>query len=308
MSAPAAPATDLRHLEHLLRRPELPEHRYDGCDFDLDGTLYLGDALLPGAAELVAALREQGSKTVFLSNNPTRDPVMYAEKLTRLGIPTRVEEVLNPLVTTAAWLTANAPGAGVLVIGEEPLRRHLAGAGVRLVERAEDVDVVVASFDRTFDYAKLQTAFDALWFHGRARLITTNPDRFCPMPGGRGQPDAAAVVAAIEACTGATCEANLGKPAAAMLEAVRDLLGLPLGRCVMVGDRLSTDIAMAQAAGMDSALVLTGENTLEDVAALPPAQRPTWVLRGAHELLPDLLPDLAPAPAPDLLPGASGGR
>ena len=306
MSTTTAPST--RDLEALLRRPELPEHRYDGCVFDLDGTLYLGDALLPGAAELVAALREQGSKTVFLSNNPTRDPVMYAEKLTRLGIPTRVEEVLNPLVTTAAWLTANAPGAGVLVIGEEPLRRHLAGAGVRLVERAEDVDVVVASFDRTFDYAKLQTAFDALWFHGRARLITTNPDRFCPMPGGRGQPDAAAVVAAIEACTGATCEANLGKPAAAMLEAVRDLLGLPLGRCVMVGDRLSTDIAMAQAAGMDSALVLTGENTLEDVAALPPAQRPTWVLRGAHELLPDLLPDLAPAPAPDLLPGASGGR
>lgn len=289
-----APPAD---LEALLRRPD---DAYDGCVFDLDGTLYLGDALLPGAAELVAALRERGSKTVFLSNNPTRDPVMYAEKLTRLGIPTGVEEVLNPLVTTAAWLAANAPGAGVYVIGEEPLRRYLAASGVRLVEAAEETDVVVASYDRGFDYAKLQTAFDALWFHRRARLITTNPDRFCPMPGGRGEPDAAAVVAAIEACTGARCEANLGKPAASMLEAVRDLLGLPLERCVMVGDRLSTDIAMAQAAGMDSALVLTGENTLADVAALPSEQRPTWVLRGAHELL--------PAPLPEGTAGAGRGR
>lgn len=302
MSAVTTTAAPLaaQDLEALLRRPELPEHLYDGCVFDLDGTLYLGDALLPGAAELVAALRARGAKTVFLSNNPTRDPVMYAEKLTRLGIPTRVEEVLNPLVTTAAWLAANAPGAGVYVIGEEPLRRYLAASGARLVEEAAETDVVVASYDRSFDYAKLQKAFDALWFHGRARLITTNPDRFCPMPGGRGEPDAAAVVAAIEACTGAVCEANLGKPAASMLEAVRDLLGLPLERCVMVGDRLSTDIAMAQAAGMDSALVLTGENTLEDVAALPPEQRPTWVLRGASELLPGL--------RPGTVAGASGGR
>lgn len=281
MSVPVAAAPGA-HAQ-LLRRPD---RRYDGYVFDLDGTLYLGDALLPGARDLVAALRAGGARTVFLSNNPTRDPVMYAEKLTRLGIPTDVAEVLNPLVTTAAWLAANAPGAGVFVIGEEPLRRHLTAQGVRLVSRAEEVDVVVASFDRTFDYAKLQVAFDALWFHRRARLITTNPDRFCPMPLGRGEPDAAAVVAAIEACTGVTCEANLGKPAPAMLHAVGDVLGIPVERCVMVGDRLSTDIAMARGGGMDSALVLTGENTLADVAALDPADRPTWVLPGVGDLLP----------------------
>ena len=72
---------------------------------------------------------------------------------------------------------------------------------MRLTERPEEIDIVVASYDRTFDYRKLQIAFDALWFHKRARLITSNPDRYCPMPGGRGEPDAAAVVAAIEACT-----------------------------------------------------------------------------------------------------------
>lgn len=279
----SAPVAAREGAEDVLRRPD---RRYDGYVFDLDGTVYLGDALLPGAAEAIRQLRAGGARTVFLSNNPTRDPVMYAEKLTRLGIPTTVEEVVNPLVTMRAWLAEHAPGAGVFVIGEAPLQRYLAAGGVRLVERAEDVDVVVASYDRAFDYAKLQVAFDALWFHRRARLVTTNPDRFCPMPGGRGEPDAAAVVAAIEACTGVVCEANLGKPDPLMLEAVMDVVGLPVERCVVVGDRLSTDIAMARAAGMDSAVVLTGEAGLDDVAGLPADERPTWVLGGVGDLLP----------------------
>ena len=108
---------------------------------------------------------------------------------------------------------------------------------MRLTEDPEEIDVVVASYDRTFDYRKLQIAFDAIWFHKRARLITSNPDRYCPMPGGRGEPDAAAVVAAIEACTQTTCEANLGKPGVEMLETVLGMLGLPANRCVMIGDR-----------------------------------------------------------------------
>jgi len=76
----------------------------------------------------------------------------------------------------------------VFVIGEEPLQRGLAAAGVRLTEDPEEIDVVVASCDRTFDYRKLQIAFDALWFHRRTRLITSTPDRYCRMPGSRGEP------------------------------------------------------------------------------------------------------------------------
>jgi HAD superfamily hydrolase (TIGR01450 family) len=191
----------------LLRRPE---RLYDGYVFDLDGTVYLGDTLLPGAAETVAALRARGRRTVFLSNNPTRDPQMYADKLGRLGIATPVTDIVNPTVTVPRWLRTHHPYAGVFVIGEEPLKRALTAAGVRLTEEPEDIDIVVASYDRSFDYRKLQIAFDALWQHRRAVLITSNPDRYCPMPGGRGEPDAAAVVAAIEACTGVTCQANLG--------------------------------------------------------------------------------------------------
>ena len=267
----------------LLRRPD---RVYDGYVLDLDGTVYLGDALLPGAAETIAGIRELGKRTVFLSNNPTRDPQMYADKLGGLGIPTPVSDIVNPVVTVPRWLNLHHPGAGVFVIGEEPLQRALTEAGVRLTERPEEIDIVVASFDRTFDYRKLQIAFDALWFHKRARLITSNPDRFCPMPGGRGEPDAAAVVAALEACTGARCEANLGKPGAEMLETVLGMLGLSADRCVMVGDRVSTDIAMATRGGMDSALVLTGETTPEMAAGLEGDSAPTWVLDGIVDLLP----------------------
>lgn len=262
---------------------------YAGYLFDLDGTIYLGDELLPGAHRLVTTLRDLGRETLFLSNNPTRDPVMYAEKLTKLGLPTSVNRVVNPVVTMVAWLKREAPGAAVFVIGEEPLVRAIRSAGFRITEDPREIDVVVASYDRGFDYRKLQIAFDALWQHRRARLVTTNPDAYCPMPGGRGEPDAAAVVAAIEASTGVRCEANVGKPAAVMLHTALGLLGLPGSECIMVGDRLHTDIAMAADAGIDSALVLTGDSTAEMAERLPPERRPTAVLSRVDALLTPLV-------------------
>jgi 4-nitrophenyl phosphatase len=190
------------------------------------------------------------------------------------------------VVTMTRWLARHHPDATVFPIAEEPLCRALASAGIRMSDQPEEIDIVVASYDRGFDYRKLQIAFDAIWFHRRARLVTTNPDRYCPFPGGRGEPDAGAIVAAIEACTGATCEVNVGKPDPLMLEAAMDLLGLEVGDCVMVGDRLYTDIRMARAAGMASALVLTGDTAPEAVAAAPPGDRPTWVLDRVDRLLP----------------------
>jgi ribonucleotide monophosphatase NagD (HAD superfamily) len=115
--------------------------------------------------------------------------------------------------------------------------------------------------------------------------VATNPDAYCPMPGGRGEPDAAAVIAAVEACTGVRCEVNVGKPSAVMLETALGALGLAPQDCLMVGDRLYTDIAMAVDAGVDSALVLTGESTEEMVAALAPDRRPTLVLDRIDRLL-----------------------
>lgn len=270
-------------------RPETP---YRGYIFDLDGTVYLGDALLPGVAQVIEAVRRLGGRVLFLSNNPTRDRAEYADKLTHLGIPAAEGDVVNTVYTMTQWLLQHHPDATVYPISEEPLKRALRAAGVRMSEDPAKIDFVIASYDRTFEYRKLQIAFDAIWYHKRARLITTNPDRYCPFPGGRGEPDAAAIVAAIEACTGARCEVNVGKPDPLMLQTALRALGLDARSTLMVGDRIATDMRMAREAGMDAALVLTGDTTLEALRRVPAEERPTYVLRSLDELLPRISGEL----------------
>jgi len=264
----------------------IPERLYEGYVFDLDGTIYLGDELLPGAQRLVLKLRELEKRVIFLSNNPTKDPKMYAEKLGELGLETPESEILNTVVTMTQWLLQNHPGATVFPISEDPLKNSLREAGIRMSDNPEEIDIVIASYDRGFEYRKLQIAFDAIWFYERAMLVTTNPDRYCPFPGGRGEPDAAAIVGAIEACTGAKCEVNVGKPDPIMLETIMDLIGLDAEECVMTGDRLYTEILMAKGAGMPSAVVLTGETTAEDLERESEENLPDYTLEGIDQLIP----------------------
>lgn len=264
--------------------PENP--RFAAYLFDLDGTIYLGESLLPGARELIEGLRLLDVPVRFLSNNPTKSREEYVARLERLGIRVEPEEIVTSVQTMVTWLLANYPGATVYPIAERPLIDALDGAGIRRSENPEEIDIVIASYDRTFEYRKLQIAFDAIWFEKRAFLISTNPDRFCPFPGGRGEPDAAGIVAAIEATTGATCRITTGKPSRLMLDLALQPLGLDPARCVMVGDRLTTDIAMANDAGMASALVLTGETNREMLETAPASALPTLVLDRIDHLLP----------------------
>ena len=264
-----------------------PTRLYEAYVFDMDGTIYLGDELLPGAARLITELRRREIPVRFLSNNPTRDPDMYAAKLTKLGLPTDVDDIANTVVTTVRWLTDHRPGAVVFPIAEEPLCRALVAAGIEISEDPSRIDIVISSYDRHFDYRKLQIAFDAIWFHRPAELIETNPDRYCPFPGGRGEPDCAAITAAIEACTGTRKVASLGKPDPVMVEEALRGLDVAPADCLMIGDRLMTDVAMAVDAGMASGLVLTGDSTREQAEALPADRQPTYVVDRVDELLPD---------------------
>jgi HAD superfamily hydrolase (TIGR01450 family) len=254
---------------------------FDGYIFDLDGTVYLGEQLLPSAGETIASLRDQGRRTVFLSNNPTHTRQTYARKLTRLGLPTPEEDIINSSVVMVNFLQNEMPGARLFVIGEEPLTKELRDAGFLIVEDARQVEAVIASFDRTFVYRKLQIAFDAI--RAGARFFATNADRYCPVPGG-GEPDAAAVIAAVEACTNTTVEAVVGKPSIYMTTAILNILGLAPDQCLMTGDRLETDVQMGINAGMDSALTLTGATTVEMAQASD--IHPTYIIRSLQELLP----------------------
>jgi len=259
-------AMDSNELDDKASKARLrPTHLYEAYFFDLDGTVYLGDELLPGADATIQALKDAGKLVRYLSNNPTRTPLQYAEKLTRLGIPTAPADVITTIQTTIWWLKTYHPAATVYPIGEPPLCDALAAAGFHISDDPSQIDVVIASYDRTFTYAKLQVAFDALWFYKRAILISTNPDRFCPFPGGRGEPDAASITAAIEACSQVKCSATMGKPSPLLLQAALAGFDIPFGNCLMTGDRLWTDIKMALDVGMPAAVVFTGESLPSDV-------------------------------------------
>jgi NagD protein len=269
---------------------------FSGYVFDLDGTVYLGDALLPGAKRAIETLRAAGFRVVFLSNNPLQTRAGYAAKLTRLGIPTSPDKVINSSWVLTRWLERESPGAALFVIGEPPLLAELRAAGFRLAQPNTgssgrwlgEIEFVVASFDRTFDYRKLQIAFDAI--RAGARFIATNADRYCPTPplppyrGGRGGlPDARAVIGAIEGCTGQRVEVVVGKPSPITARAILDRLQLPASDCIIVGDRLETDIRMGQEAGMATAVVLTGVTTPELLATS--GAQPDYVLYRLDELL-----------------------
>ena len=272
------------NVERLIKTPD---RLYDGYIFDLDGTIYLGKELLPGAKRLVLKLRELGKRVVFLSNNPTRDVTMYAEKLERFGLPTPPEEIITTVFTTTQWLLQNAPEAVVYPISEEPLIRSLKENGITISDDPARIDIVIASYDRTLTWKKLQVAFEAIWFHKRARLIATNPDLFCPFPGGRGEVDAGAVIAALEHVTGTKLEVNCGKPSPVMLNTIMNAIGLDNHQCVTTGDRLYTEIRMGIESGMDTALVFTGETSPEMLADYHEEGRPTYALDRIDRLIPE---------------------
>lgn len=258
-----------------------PDRIYAAYVFDLDGTLYLGDELLPGVAETVAALREAGARIVFLTNKPLELPAHYAAKLTALGIPAVADEVVSSTDALLRWLRGHAAGARIFPVAEPLVVGLLRDAGWEVTDDPTRVDLVVVSFDRTFDYAKLLTAYRAV--RNGARIVATNPDPYCPTPDG-GLPDCAAMLAAIETATGARAEATVGKPSRHMAETLLERLDLPAADTLLVGDRLLTDVRMGREAGMAAALVLTGATSAAEAASaeIPP----DFVLDGIADLLP----------------------
>jgi NagD protein len=227
-------------------------------------------------------LRKRGSGVVFLSNKPIQRRAAYAAKLARLGIPTADEDVINSSLVLAQRLAAEAPGARVFAVGEPPLLEDLEDAGLVLESDPARIEWVVASLDRELTFRKLDIAYKAL--ARGARFCATNPDRTLPLEGEQ-VPDCAAVIAALEACSGRSVEWVAGKPSAVMLEAALARLDLPARDCLVVGDRLETDVELGRRGGAWTAAVLTGVTTPDVLAAS--SIRPDFVCAGIHEV-PDL--------------------
>lgn len=253
---------------------------FEGYIFDLDGTIYLGENLLPGALEAITQLRQNGRRVVYLSNKPISPASAYAQKLTRLGLATRDEDVLNSSQVTARFLKKVKKNARVFVMGEPSLVQELTQAGIQLAESPQKTDLVLVSLDRDLSYQKLHFAYHAA--KAGAEIWATNPDLVCPMPDDE-IIDAGATIAALEALLQRPIDGVIGKPSAIMIETVLAHLSLPCSSCLMVGDRLETDIAMGKAAGMKTALVLTGVTNRTHLEKA--SVHPDYILENVGEIL-----------------------
>jgi len=251
--------------------------------FDLDGTVYLGDVLLPNAAETIAAIRRTGSRVVYVTNKPLHTADDYAQKLTHLGVPTTRADVVTSVDALVDYLKREHSRANLLAVAEDSAIRELRRAGFTVTADPRDAQVVVVSFDRTFSYDKLNAAFQAVHYGGAA-IVATNPDPYCPTPEG-GIPDCAAMLAAVEACTGAQAEAIVGKPSVHMARALLGRLGVIAEDVAVVGDRLLTDITMARSLGMIGVLTLTGATHADSLCDAP--VKPDYVIEDLGDLLPE---------------------
>ncbi|TVY09731.1 HAD-IIA family hydrolase [Paenibacillus cremeus] len=254
-----------------------------GYIFDLDGTVYLGERMIEGAAEAIHRLRERGDKVVFFSNKPIATRQSYSDKLTKMGIPTGIEDVLNSSLIVARYLQSRLkPGELVHLIGEEPIRDELIEHGIPLIDgdSEQHPNYVVLSWDRQFSYDKLNYLYQAA-VKG-AIIIASNPDSTCPLEDGQ-LPDTGTFIAALEAATGRPIDLVVGKPSLIAAEAAAQHLGLTYEDCYMIGDRLETDIKMGNDAGMASVLVLTGVSSKEMAETTP--FRPRYILPSIREVI-----------------------
>lgn len=229
---------------------------YDGFLVDFDGVVWRGRDPVPGSPEALATMLAAGKELVFVTNNPTKRPEEYAERLGGMGVYVDPERIVTAGITVARLAAeAAGPGGAALVLGFEPLRELVAGEGLRLVdfEAPTEADVVVVSGWREFTYMSLLAAKRAL--DAGAALLATSHDATMPMPGGE-WPGTGAILAAVEVCSGKKAEIG-GKPEHHLFELA--LSRIPSARRVaMIGDRLSSDIAGGHAAGLETILVLSG--------------------------------------------------
>ncbi|HEY8463169.1 MAG TPA: HAD-IIA family hydrolase [Bacillota bacterium] len=230
---------------------------------DLDGTFYLGDQLFPWSLGFLERLTQLGKRFIFVTNNSSRNAAYYLAKLTRMGVQLQPEQVFTSGEATRFFLKKKHYSRRIYLLGTPDLETEFQNDGFELTE--VNPAAVVLGFDQTLTYEKLKVACSLI--RQGIPFIATHPDFNCPTPEGP-IPDCGAMIALITASTGVSPKI-IGKPYPEMVEALCDKFGIEHSKVAMVGDRLYTDIAMGQQAGITSILVLSGETKPEDLAGSP---------------------------------------
>jgi glycerol-1-phosphatase len=241
--------------------------RYDQFIVDLDGCVWIGDQPTPGAVEALEELRGAGKRVAFATNDPRSATEDYVTRLWKLGLKASLRDVVTVGGAVQHLLAETRSGRTAFVIGTPPLRRHVADAGLRVLngtDLASRAEVVVVAGTEDFVYDDLRQA--TLAIRRGADFLATGRDPTYPQPDGL-WPGTGAIVAAVEYATGRTAEV-VGKPQPQLLKTALDRMGD--GRTLVVGDRVDSDLAAAAAAQLDAALVLTGEGSRADADGFEP--------------------------------------
>jgi HAD superfamily hydrolase (TIGR01450 family) len=230
-----------------------------GAMIDMDGTVYKGGNVIPGAPEFIERLKAKKIPFVFLTNNSASDREHYFKKLTEMGFKIEKENILTSTTATTAYLRKHHSGRSVYPLGTPKFVNEIKNEGIRIVNK--DPDIVLLAFDTSVTYEKINNAYQ--FIKNGAELVATHPDDLCPTEDGY-DVDIGPFIRFFESMTDVKATV-IGKPNVLMAEMAADMMQIPVKGMVMIGDRLYTDMKMASNAGIMSILVLSGEAKIDDV-------------------------------------------
>ncbi|XP_054624436.1 glycerol-3-phosphate phosphatase [Dunckerocampus dactyliophorus] len=255
----------------------------DSVLFDCDGVIWRGDQAIPGAPQVVKLLKKHGKKVFFVTNNSTKTRRMYVDKMSTLGFNVTEDEVFGTAYCAAMYLktVCNLQGK-VYLVGSGAMKQELEAVGIQQTGLGPDhifgkqtdwanvpldpeVKAVLVGFDEHFSYMKLNRALQYIT-RSDCLFVGTNRDTRLPLEGGTAVPGTGCLLQAVETAAQRQA-ATVGKPNRFMFDCVASQFGIDPGRCLMVGDRLDTDIMLGSNCGLKTLLTLTGVSTLAEAEA-----------------------------------------
>lgn len=252
---------------------------FEAFIFDLDGTIYRGTKIIPGAKETINQLKTLGKKVIFISNKTTGTVGEYYNFLSSNGLIIDPSDIINATSVLKDYLKEYSPESNFFAVGEEVFINELKSIGLNYTSEPEEIEIVIVTLDRTLNYDKLETAAKALELG--ARFFAANIDNTCPVDNGEIL-DAGSIITALEKRTHKKLEQHFGKPSKHMMKVINEKLGIPSEKCIIIGDRLETDIAMGNKFDIATALVATGvKNYLDEYSDIIP----TYKLNSVSDLI-----------------------
>ncbi|MCL2774376.1 MAG: HAD-IIA family hydrolase [Oscillospiraceae bacterium] len=247
--------------------------------FDMDGTIYLGDKPLPNAVDLIAKINSSRNKRmIYFTNNASKDPSYYLEKLNKLDFPASKEQILTSADVLIKFLKSHRKNKSIYLVGTPYLENMFKTNNIDLT--SDKPDIVVTSFDTTLTYNKLERA--CTYIRDGAEWLTTHPDINCPVEYGY-IPDCGAINELIRASTGEPLPKAFGKPYGEVIDMIEEIYRESRANMAMFGDRLYTDIALGKKNNMTAVLLLTGEGTLDEALKLPKDLQPDIIFENLFE-------------------------